>query len=74
MSYISRNSSPPLSVMPHFDEPERACEPGSVIKKSYREWARDQLIERGIYKKPENLHEPLQTIDIKPGADQGWSE
>ena len=42
-----------------------------TLYQQYREWARDQQIECGIYKKPENLQEPLQTIGIKPGADQG---
>jgi hypothetical protein len=42
-----------------------------TLYQHYREWARDQQIECGIYKKPENLLEPLQTIGIKPGADQG---
>ncbi len=40
-------------------------------QESYRKWARDQQIECGIYKKPENLQEPLQTIGIKPEDDQG---
>ncbi len=42
-----------------------------TLYQHYREWARDQQIECGIYKKPENLLEPLQTIGIKPGTDQG---
>ena len=40
----------------------------------YGKWTGDQWTNKiacGIYKKPENLLEPLQTIGIKPGADQG---
>ena len=51
----------PADIVWHWD----------TLYQHYREWARDQQIECGIYKKPENLLEPLQTIGITPGKDQG---
>jgi hypothetical protein len=51
----------PAEIVWHWD----------TLYQHYREWAREQQIECGIFKKAENLLEPLQTIGIVPGADQG---